>query len=47
VAEGVETEKQQNFLASLGCSTLQGFFLGKPMPLDQFNAAISMRAKVA
>ncbi|HWT72346.1 MAG TPA: EAL domain-containing protein [Oxalicibacterium sp.] len=47
VAEGVETEKQQNFLTSLGCSTLQGFFLGKPMPLDQFNAAISIRTKAA
>jgi len=47
VAEGVETEKQQNFLTSLGCSALQGFFLGRPMPLDQFNAAISLRTKAA
>jgi diguanylate cyclase (GGDEF)-like protein len=47
VAEGVETEKQQNFLTALGCSALQGFFLGRPMPLDQFNAAISLRTKAA
>ena len=47
VAEGVETEKQQTFLTSLGCSALQGFFLGKPMPLDQFNAAIGLRSRAA
>jgi diguanylate cyclase (GGDEF)-like protein len=47
VAEGVETEKQQSFLTSLGCSALQGFFLGHPMPLDQFNAAVSLRSKAA
>jgi diguanylate cyclase (GGDEF)-like protein len=47
VAEGVETEKQQSFLTALGCSALQGFFLGHPMPLDQFNAAVSLRSKAA
>lgn len=35
-AEGVETEEQQSFLTSLGCDTLQGFLLGKPMPPEQF-----------
>ncbi|EHM49614.1 putative bifunctional diguanylate cyclase/phosphodiesterase [Yokenella regensburgei] len=31
VAEGVETEAQQKFLTQLGCNTLQGFLLGKPV----------------
>jgi len=36
VAEGVETIEQQEFLTRLGCSSLQGFLLGKPMPASQF-----------
>lgn len=31
VAEGVETEAQQEFLTELGCHTLQGYLLGKPV----------------
>lgn len=31
VAEGVETEAQQTFLTELGCNTLQGYLLGKPV----------------
>jgi diguanylate cyclase (GGDEF)-like protein len=40
VAEGVETEEQQAFLSQLGCDTLQGFLLGKPMAPDQFEKAV-------
>jgi EAL domain-containing protein (putative c-di-GMP-specific phosphodiesterase class I) len=36
VAEGVETIEQQKFLTSLGCNSLQGFLLGRPMPADLF-----------
>ena len=35
VAEGVETEYQQDFLTRLGCDSLQGFLLAHPMPADQ------------
>ena len=35
VAEGVETEKQQAMLKSLGCDTLQGYLLGRPVEADQ------------
>lgn len=35
VAEGVETQEQQAFLTSLGCNSLQGYLLGKPIPPDQ------------
>ena len=31
VAEGVETEQQQDILRSLGCNELQGFLFAKPM----------------
>lgn len=40
VAEGVETPAQQELLTRLGCTSLQGFLLGRPMPPDEFIAAI-------
>jgi len=36
VAEGVETDKQQDFLTRLGCDSLQGYLLGQPVPAEQF-----------
>lgn len=36
VAEGVETLSQQDFLTRLGCNSLQGYFLGRPLPAQQF-----------
>jgi EAL domain-containing protein (putative c-di-GMP-specific phosphodiesterase class I) len=38
VAEGVETNEQRHFLASIGCYAYQGFLFGNPMPMDQFEA---------
>ena len=40
VAEGVETNGQQDFLTRLGCDSLQGFLLGHPLPADQFMVDI-------
>ncbi len=40
VAEGVETPEQQEFLTRLGCNSLQGFLLGRPMPADQFAQSV-------
>lgn len=34
VAEGVETEQQQEILRQLGCNELQGYLFAKPMPAD-------------
>lgn len=37
VAEGVETEGVWDRLAALGCDTAQGYFVGEPLPADQFR----------
>lgn len=33
VAEGVETEAQRDILNALGCHVMQGFLLGRPVPV--------------
>ena len=38
VAEGVETEGQQQLLRELGCDTMQGFLLSQPLRADEFLA---------
>ncbi len=38
VAEGVETEAQWRFLQSLKCDFAQGYYFGKPMPKEDFEA---------
>jgi diguanylate cyclase (GGDEF)-like protein/PAS domain S-box-containing protein len=40
IAEGVETGEQQDLLLSNGCSNYQGYFFGKPVPIEQFDAAL-------
>jgi len=37
IAEGVETKDQFDLLNDLGCEQMQGFYLGKPMPPDEFE----------
>lgn len=36
LAEGVETEEQRQYLTSLQCDLLQGYFFSRPLPLDEF-----------
>ena len=40
VAEGVETEKQADFLASRADMLYQGYFFGKPAPAEELLAKI-------
>jgi diguanylate cyclase (GGDEF)-like protein/PAS domain S-box-containing protein len=40
VAEGVETQEQLGFLADEGCDSVQGYFLGKPLPIGQYAALV-------
>ncbi len=37
VAEGVETQEQLDFLLDLGCTTMQGYLLGRPVPGEQLS----------
>ncbi|MGD8914042.1 MAG: EAL domain-containing protein, partial [Candidatus Thiodiazotropha sp.] len=37
VAEGVETTQQAQYLADLGCSIVQGYGMGHPMPAKSFQ----------
>jgi len=36
VAEGVEDEEELALVAKLGCTTAQGFYIGRPMPGEEF-----------
>ncbi|CAD5108536.1 bifunctional diguanylate cyclase/phosphodiesterase [Zestomonas carbonaria] len=36
IAEGVETEAQETFLAHEGCEQIQGFVVSQPLPADTF-----------
>ncbi|MEG2025485.1 MAG: sensor domain-containing phosphodiesterase [Gordonibacter sp.] len=37
VAEGIETEEQYRALREAGCTRAQGYRLGKPQPIDEFE----------
>ncbi len=37
IAEGVEDERQMEFLKKIDCDNIQGFLLGKPMPQEDFE----------
>ncbi len=47
VAEGVETEAQQAYLTTLGCDTMQGYLMGRPMAPDHFMDVINTAALMA
>jgi diguanylate cyclase (GGDEF)-like protein/PAS domain S-box-containing protein len=40
VAEGVETLEQLAFLADEGCDAVQGYLIGKPLPIGQYAALV-------
>lgn len=37
ITEGVETEKQLDFLSGIGCEMFQGFYFSRPIPVDKFE----------
>jgi diguanylate cyclase (GGDEF)-like protein/PAS domain S-box-containing protein len=41
IAEGVETEEQQDLLLNNGCTHYQGYLFGRPVPIEQFEVLIS------
>ena len=38
LCEGVETEEQYHFLKAIGCERAQGYYFGKPMPMEETRA---------
>ncbi len=38
VAECIETKEQVEFLCTVGCDIIQGYYFARPMPVDQFEA---------
>jgi EAL domain-containing protein (putative c-di-GMP-specific phosphodiesterase class I) len=39
IAEGVESEEEEEYLRKIGCDVYQGFHFSKPIPIDKFEAA--------
>ncbi|MEG1931207.1 MAG: EAL domain-containing protein [Anaerovorax sp.] len=37
IAEGVETKEQADFLLSIGCELMQGYYFAKPVPVEDFE----------
>ncbi|MBV8473714.1 MAG: EAL domain-containing protein, partial [Hyphomicrobiales bacterium] len=40
LAEGVETKDQLAFLTEEACDEVQGYFLGRPQPIDRYTEVI-------
>jgi len=40
IAEGVETEAQQQLLLGKGCTHYQGYLFSRPIPIEQFEALL-------
>ena len=47
VAEGVETADVRRQLADLGCTTMQGYFLSRPLPADEFSRWMTTKHAIA
>ncbi len=43
IAEGVETQNQFNILSALSCHNIQGYYLSKPLPEDEFSKVFVKR----
>jgi len=46
VAEGVETEQQLVFLADQGCDAVQGYLIGKPLPIGKYPHLVGRGSNV-
>lgn len=41
IVEGVETQKQENFLLKMGCRYTQGYYYYKPLPIENFEKLLA------
>jgi diguanylate cyclase (GGDEF)-like protein/PAS domain S-box-containing protein len=44
VAEGVETKEQLDFLAAENCDEIQGYYVGRPMPIADYAELVGRQA---
>jgi len=47
VAEGVENRTQLDYLRSIGCDRVQGYYYAKPMPIVEFSEKLDDYAKLS
>jgi diguanylate cyclase (GGDEF)-like protein/PAS domain S-box-containing protein len=47
VAEGVETQDQLNFLVEAGCDAVQGYFIGRPCPIEHYAELVGLNVAAA
>jgi len=40
IAEGVETQEQADYLLTLNCEQMQGYYFSKPLPAGEFERKI-------
>jgi len=43
IAEGVETLEQLEFLKSINCDEMQGYFISRPVPAEEFHHLLWMQ----
>ena len=46
VAEGVETQEQLSFLADEACDQVQGYFLGRPAPIQDYAEWVGREKRI-
>ena len=47
IAEGVETRSQLDYLKSLSCDEVQGFYFSKPLPAEEFEVFMAAQRRQA
>ena len=43
VAEGVETDQHLNILREMGCDSIQGYLISRPVPEDQLHEILALQ----
>ena len=47
IAEGVETEEQLDYLRSHGCDEMQGYYVSRPLPAEEFERVLRQHNQLA